>query len=145
MDDDAAGEESRARSTDRDALASGRWASALCIAGGLLIVTGGIVLLTLYEGADLPLGMATDQMERQLHASGKPPVLLAAWAIAPGAVAAFAGYRLASLPARDRGLPGAVAVLAGLVAIGPGGGFLWGTILTVLGGSLALAASLGAR
>lgn len=121
------------------------WASALCIAGGLLILAGGVVLVPIYHGADLPLGLPTEAMNEQLLSSGKPVWLLAAWATVPGAVATYTGLRMRSVGSEGARFTGWVAIVAGLVSLGPGGGFLWGTILCVLGGSLALAWSRCAR
>lgn len=116
------------------------WASALAMAGGLLVVAGGVFLVPIYEGVRLPLGVGTDAIERQLHDTG-PPILFVGWALASGGLAILAGHAMRGLEPDEAVGPAVGAIVAGLLALGPGGGFLWGTVLSVLGGCLALAAS----
>lgn len=114
-----------------------RWAFACLLAGGLLIVVGGV-------GAALMAATFGDAMDGMMQGWVAPGWFagMAWWlglvGLATGATVLFAAYRLWRRP-DDAATVGLLGIAGGALSLLAMGGWIVGAVLAILGGAMALA------
>ena len=109
------------------------WSYACLLAGGLLILVGGIagsVMMATFGGMMGGYGPMTPGW----IAAGWWMALVAALA---GGLVLYAAYRLRRTP-QDAGLAGTLGIVGGALSLLAMGGWIVGAVLSIVGGALAL-------
>lgn len=117
------------------------WAYASMLAGGLLIIVGGVAGATM-------MGFFDDAMSDGWMMGDAGPMMRADWvmgmawwmatvAVLTGGVILYAAYRLRQ-GGNGAAFAGTIAIVAGALSLLAMGGWLIGAILAILGGALAI-------
>jgi len=123
------------------------WTYASLLAGGILIMVGGLAgpFMMGGFGGMMGYGMMGNYAS---YASTNWFAGFAWWmaiiGIVTGGIVLFAAYRFRQDP-NDRTLVGTLAIIGGALSLLAMGGWILGAVLAILGGALALGAPNGAR
>lgn len=118
------------------------WAAGLTLAGGVLVLTGVVLLPIIYTWPGAFLGINAEAIQDRLFAHGVAPVgIVFLLGLIPAALVLWSGWNMTSSDAPRTPAYGAVALLGAVLAIPVLGGMWFGTQFAALGGALHLAAS----